>query len=116
LCFVDASIVSESNQSAAFCGHCSALELIFRFVPPRRFTAVSLKTDGDTIEASAPRELFALPIIDNGYNPYDITPDGQRIVALMPAETAEAQQAQNQVTFLMNLSDKVRRRTATQTK
>jgi hypothetical protein len=28
----------------------------------------------------------------------------------MPAETAEAQKAQNQVTFLMNFSDELRRK------
>ena len=40
----------------------------------------------------------------------DLAPDGKRIVALMPVETAEAQKAQNQVTFLMNFFDEVRRK------
>ena len=38
----------------------------------------------------------------------DLAPDGKRIVALMPVETAEAQKSQNQVTFLMNFSDELR--------
>jgi len=46
----------------------------------------------------------------------DLAPDGKRIVALMPAETAEGQKAQSHVTFLMNFFDEVQRRTATQTK
>ena len=46
----------------------------------------------------------------------DLAPDGKRIVALMPVETAEAQKAQNHVIFLENFFDEVRRRTATQAK
>jgi hypothetical protein len=38
----------------------------------------------------------------------DLAPDGKRIVALMPVETAEAQKSQNQVTFLMSFSDELR--------
>ena len=40
----------------------------------------------------------------------DLAPDGKRIIALMPVETAEAQKAQNQVIFLENFFDEVRRR------
>jgi serine/threonine protein kinase/Tol biopolymer transport system component len=40
----------------------------------------------------------------------DLAPDGKRIVALMPVETAEAQKAQNQVIFLENFFDEVRRK------
>jgi serine/threonine protein kinase/Tol biopolymer transport system component len=45
-----------------------------------------------------------------GIKNVDLAPDGKRIVALMPVETAEAQKAQNQVTFLMNFSDELRRK------
>jgi Tol biopolymer transport system component len=40
----------------------------------------------------------------------DLAPDGKRIVALMPVETPETQKTQNQVTFLMNFSDELRRK------
>jgi serine/threonine protein kinase/Tol biopolymer transport system component len=40
----------------------------------------------------------------------DLAPDGKRIIALMPVEAAEAQKAQNQVIFLENFFDEVRRR------
>ena len=40
----------------------------------------------------------------------DLAPDGKRIVALMPVETAEGQKAQNQVIFLMNFFDELRRK------
>ena len=46
----------------------------------------------------------------------DLAPDGKRIVALMPVETAQDQKAQNHVIFLENFFDEVRRRTATQGK
>jgi hypothetical protein len=47
---------------------------------------------------------------------YDLAPDGKRIVALMPTETAEGQKAQSHVIFLENFFDEVRRRTVTQAK
>jgi hypothetical protein len=46
----------------------------------------------------------------------DLAPDGKRIVALMPVDTAEAQKAQSHVIFLENFFDEVRRRTANQAK
>jgi serine/threonine protein kinase len=53
--------------------------------PDLKVMAVSLKTTGDVVAASAPRELFALPIIGNGFVPYDVTPDGKRfLVAAVP--------------------------------
>ncbi len=41
---------------------------------------------------------------------YDLAPDGKRIAALMPVETAEGQKAQSHVIFLMNFFDEVRRK------
>jgi hypothetical protein len=41
---------------------------------------------------------------------YDPAPDGKRIAAVMPAETSEAQQAQNHVIFLENFADELRRK------
>jgi hypothetical protein len=34
--------------------------------PENKLMAVSLKPGADSLEASAPRELFALPVYDNG--------------------------------------------------
>ena len=36
--------------------------------------------------------------------------DGKHIAATIPADTPEARKAQNQVTFLMNFSDELRRK------
>ena len=39
-----------------------------------------------------------------------LSPDGKQIAALMPVETAEAQNAQSHVIFLENFSDELRRK------
>ena len=41
--------------------------------------ASELKITGDSVRPSATRALFTLPIIDNGWSPYD-TIDGQRFL------------------------------------
>jgi eukaryotic-like serine/threonine-protein kinase len=73
---------------------------------------------GDSFVADKPRvwsEKQTGGITNAGRN-VDLAPDGKRIVALMPVETAEAQKKQNHVIFLENFFDEVRRRTATQAK
>jgi hypothetical protein len=46
----------------------------------------------------------------NNLKNVDLAPDGKRIISLMPVETAEGQKAQNQVIFLENFFDEVRRK------
>jgi Tol biopolymer transport system component len=69
---------------------------------------------GDSLEADKPRVWSERQIARGGANAggknVDLAPDGKRIIALMPVETAEAQKAQNHVIFLMNFSDEVRRK------
>ena len=51
--------------------------------------------------------------LSNAYNGgmnCDVAPDGKRIVVFTPAEAPEAQQSQNQVIFLQNFSDELRRK------
>jgi serine/threonine-protein kinase len=67
---------------------------------------------GDSFVADKPRVWSEKRIggsIIVGKN-VDLAPDGKRIVALMPVETAEAQKAQNHVIFLENFFDEVRRK------
>ena len=72
---------------------------------------------GDSFVADKPRVWSEKQIGGTiGSKNVDLAPDGKRIVALMPVETAEAQKAQNHVIFLENFFDEVRRRTATQAK
>ena len=58
--------------------------------------AVDLTITPDEVRLSAPRALFTLPIIDNGWSPYD-TIDGQRfLVRALP------QQASPPLTVIVN--------------
>jgi hypothetical protein len=42
--------------------------------------AVNLRSGADSLEPSAPRELFPLPAMEMGWSPYEVTPDGQRFL------------------------------------
>jgi hypothetical protein len=58
--------------------------------PENKLMAVSLKTEANSVEPSAPRELFPLPLADIGLSPYDTTPDGQRfLVRAGPGKAGE---------------------------
>jgi serine/threonine-protein kinase len=44
-----------------------------------------------------------------GTNSYDLAPDGERVLALIAADTPETKRNQSHVTFLMNFGDELRR-------
>jgi Tol biopolymer transport system component len=69
---------------------------LFYVAPDNRLMAVDLTITADTMRPTAPRVLFALPIIDNGYSPYD-TVDGQRFLV-----RAVSQQAPPPLTVIVN--------------
>jgi Tol biopolymer transport system component/tRNA A-37 threonylcarbamoyl transferase component Bud32 len=55
-----------------------------------KLMAVSLKLGVDSVEPSAPRELFPLPAVDIGWSPYDVAPDGQRfLVRATPTQAGQ---------------------------
>jgi len=64
---------------------------------------------GDSFVADKPR-LWSEKQIGGSLMSFALAPDGKRIAAIMPVETAEAQKAQNHVIFLLNLFDEVRRK------
>jgi len=66
---------------------------------------------GDSFVADKPQVWSETRIANVGLPNYDLSPDGKRVAALIPAATAEDQQAQNHVIVLMNFFDEVRRRT-----
>ena len=91
-------------------------ELFYR-TEDAQIMVASYTVKGDSFVADKPRVWSEKRIANIGINAnYDLAPDGKRIVALMPVDTAEGQRAQSHVTFLLNFFDEVRRRTATQTK
>ncbi|MGO9256832.1 MAG: hypothetical protein ACLQU1_11090 [Bryobacteraceae bacterium] len=53
---------------------------LFYVSPDYRLMAVSLRLGANSVEPSAPRELFPLPADDIGYSPYEAAPDGQRFL------------------------------------
>jgi hypothetical protein len=66
---------------------------------------------GDSFIADKPRVWSETRLANLGlFKNFDLAPDGKRIVALVPAEGAESQQARHHVIFLMNFFDELRRR------
>ena len=68
---------------------------LFYVAPDDRLMAVSLKVGADTIEPSAPRELFRLPLPSFdlgrggiGSSPYQASRDGQRFLTFTSTEAA----------------------------
>jgi hypothetical protein len=54
-----------------------------------KLMAVSLKLGADSVDHSAPREMFPLPAAQSGAGvvPYDIAPDGKRFAVLVEAQS-----------------------------
>jgi hypothetical protein len=87
-------------------------ELFFR-TDDNRIMVADYTVKGDSFAAGKARLWSEKKLADFGLvgvQNYDLAPDGKRIAALMPAESAEAQPAQNHVVFLMNFTDEMRRR------
>ena len=85
-------------------------ELFFETLD-RHIMVTTYAVKGDSFVADKPR-MWSDKQLGNPANRknFDLAPDGKRIVALMPVETAEAQKPQNHVTFLENFFDEVRRK------
>ena len=64
---------------------------IFFVAPDNKLMAADLMITADAVRPSAPRALFTLPIIDNGWSPYD-TIDGQRFLVRAVAQSCTAQE------------------------
>jgi Tol biopolymer transport system component len=101
-----------SNSSGAYpmwsrTGH----ELFFETLENHIMVA-AYAVKGDSFVADKPRAWSAQQLggVVNSTKNVDLAPDGKRIVALMPVETAEGQKAQSHVTFLENFFDELRRK------
>jgi eukaryotic-like serine/threonine-protein kinase len=71
---------------------------LFYLSPGLKLMQVSLKLGTDSIEPSSPRELFALPIANDGYSSYEVAPDGQRFLVRATPE----KQAGQPLTLIVN--------------
>ena len=73
---------------------------------------VPYKTGAGSFVAGTPRQWSPHSFADTGVLPnFDVAPDGERVIALMPAVRSEEQQTVNHVAFMLNFSEEVRRRT-----
>ena len=76
-----------------------------------RIMVAAYTVKGDSFVADKPRMWSEKQLGGTWYvKNFDLAPDGKRIAALMPVETAEAQQSQNHVIFLENFFDELRRK------
>jgi dipeptidyl aminopeptidase/acylaminoacyl peptidase len=82
---------------------------LFYLSPENKLMVVNLKLGADSVEPSAPRELFPLPVADIGYSPYDATPDGQRFLV-----RAVPQKASEPLTVIINWPAVLKKEPATQ--
>jgi eukaryotic-like serine/threonine-protein kinase len=55
---------------------------LFYISPDNKLMDATLKPGVDSVGASAPRELFALPAVDLGQFPYEVGPNGKRFLVL----------------------------------
>jgi hypothetical protein len=74
--------------------------------------SVSYSFTNDSFVADKPRPWSPKALVNlvNSSKNLDLAPDGKRVAALMPVETAEDLGAQNHVTFLLNFLDELERR------
>jgi len=85
-------------------------ELFYR-TPDQQIMVVSYTAKGDSFVPDKPRLWSEKRLADTSFfQNIDISPDGKRFLVLMPVEAPGQQRANNQVTFLENFFDEVRRR------
>ncbi len=61
---------------------------LFYISPDDKLVSVSLKLERDSVEPSAPHELFPLPTPTTNFMPYDVSSDGQRFLVEAPPAQA----------------------------
>jgi Tol biopolymer transport system component len=87
-------------------------ELFYR-TDDQRIMAATYTTKGRSFAVHSRRQWSPVRLADTGVlSNFDLSPDGLRILALMPAVRPEDQQTENHVTIMLNFSDEVRRRVA----
>jgi Tol biopolymer transport system component len=86
-------------------------ELFYR-ADDNHIMVANYTVNGDTFTVDKPRVWSPTRVANSGINgrPFDLTPDGKRVAALMPLESPEAEQAQNHVMFVENFFDELQRR------
>jgi serine/threonine-protein kinase len=85
-------------------------ELFFR-TPENQIMVASYTVAGGSFLVGKPRLWSEKHLANVGlFSSYDIAPDGQRILALMPVDTPEAQRSRRDVSVLLNFFEELQRR------
>jgi hypothetical protein len=85
-------------------------ELLFATVDGRVMT-VSYAAKGDSFTAGKPRTWTETGLRNLGaFSPYDLTPDGKRLAAILADNDAGGEKGPTHLTFLLNFFDELRRR------
>jgi Tol biopolymer transport system component len=71
---------------------------LFYLSPDAKMMSVTIRASAASVEADAPRELFAARVV-GGFSPYDVAADGQRFLIL---EQSEAQGGVAPLTVVLN--------------
>jgi len=87
-------------------------ELFYR-TEDQRIMVATYAVKGNTLVADKPRVWFPRPLANTGLGMnFDLAPDARRILALMPARSAEPRENQSHVTLVINALEEVRTRLA----
>ena len=85
-------------------------ELFYR-TDDLRIMAAAYNPKDDSFIADKPRLWSERQLANTGLNPaFDLTPDANRVLALMPADIAVAAETQGHATVVVNFLDELRRR------
>ena len=85
-------------------------ELFYR-TDDQRIMMATYTTNGGSFAVSSVRQWSPVRLADTGVlSNFDLSPDGERILALIPALGPEEEQTGNHVTFVFNFFDEVHRR------
>jgi hypothetical protein len=91
-------------------------ELFYR-TEDQRIMVANYTVKGESFVADRPRVWFGKQLANLGLTiNYDLAPDGNRLVVLMPVDSAEPRDTHSHVTLVTNFFDEVRRRVAEQSK
>jgi Tol biopolymer transport system component len=63
---------------------------MFYISPEFKLMAMNVTVGPQTVVPSPPRELFAVPAVDTGRHPYDVSPDGQRFLIRATPQAAQS--------------------------
>jgi eukaryotic-like serine/threonine-protein kinase len=85
-------------------------ELLYR-TESQQIMVVTYTSKADAFASTAAEPWSPHPLADTGVLPnFDVAPDGERVLALMPVARPEEQQSVNHVTFMLNVSQDIRNR------